>query len=237
MPQAEGYEKTAEAAERKAVEMAGLQSKRLPGKWASGYKRGGLAHKDEAGKRDKPKSRLIRRADTPARGESPGRLTFLYAASESDQTGSRGEVVVVKHRIVRQTAGKIYVDREPFHEEDWQSREGGTSEPPMTRALAVDREVLRREGRFPHRGSYFYASEDKGIQGVNADLTARHNWCVALDVCFPCSAESIKGAYRRLAREKHPDAGGNQAEFRAVERAYREALAYFSSRDETAKSV
>src|SRR5262249_50285072 len=159
------------------------------------------------------------------------------AASESDQSGSSGEVEVVKHRIVRQTAGKIYVDRVPFQEENWPSRESGTPEAPKTRTVAVDRDVLRREGRIPHRGIYFYASEEKGIQGINADLTARHGWCAALNVRFPCSPESIKTAYRRLAREKHPDAGGNQTEFQAVERAYREGLAYFSSPDDPPTSV
>ena len=53
-------------------------------------------------------------------------------------------------------------------------------------------------------------------------------WCAALGVRFPCSAESVKAAYRRLALACHPDSGGDPAEFRAVERAYREALAFFA---------
>jgi len=35
------------------------------------------------------------------------------------------------------------------------------------------------------------------------------------------SADTVKKAYRRRARETHPDAGGNPAEFKEVERAYR----------------
>ena len=136
--------------------------------------------------------------------------------------------MVVKHRIVRQTTGKIYIDREPFREEEPQA-EAADGPAPKVRSLAVDRETLRREGRVLHHGSYYYASEEKGIRGVHADLTSRHAWCAALDIGFPCSTGSIKAAYRRLAREKHPDAGGDPAEFQAVERAYREALAYFSS--------
>ena len=49
---------------------------------------------------------------------------------------------------------------------------------------------------------------------------------------FPCSAASVKTAYRRLAIASHPDAGGDPAEFRAIERAYREALAYFGKTDD-----
>lgn len=225
-PLAEGYEKTADAAERKAVESAGPESRRLPSKWASAYKRGGAARGGDGEAREKPKSRLSRRA--PAKPTVAARPAFLYAASESEQAGSRGEVVVVKHRIVRQTAGKIYIDREPFREEEPRCEEADGAATPKTRSLAVDREILRREGRVLHHGSYYYASEEKGIRAVHAELTSRHPWCAVLDISFPCSTGSIKAAYRRLAREKHPDAGGDTADFQAVERAYREALAYFS---------
>jgi curved DNA-binding protein CbpA len=51
-------------------------------------------------------------------------------------------------------------------------------------------------------------------------------------VRFPCSPDSIKAAYRRLAIASHPDAGGDPAEFRAIEQAYREALAYFTQADD-----
>jgi hypothetical protein len=230
-PLACGYEKSGEAAEKKAVEAAGPQAKRLPAKWASRSKRGGSARTEEAG--NKPRSRLSRRVATPARASVPARPTFLYLASESEDAGSRGEVVIVRHRIVRMTAKKIFVDREPYLEEEQQAGEGTapTSESSKTRTLAVDREELRREGRVPHIGAHFYASEDDGIRDVHAALTARHSWCASLGVRFPCTAESIKAAYRRLARENHPDAGGNPAEFLAVERAYREAIAYFSSEE------
>lgn len=224
---ATGYEKTARKAEGKAVESVGPEAKRLPSKWASAYMRGGPARTEEGAIREKPKSRLSRR--TPPKADAASRPTFLYAASESEEPSSRGEIVVVKHRIVRRTAGKIYIDREPFREEEWRGEDVGGPEATRPRTMAIDREDLRREGRASHRGSYFYASEEKGIQGAYADLTSRHPWCAILEVGFPCSTASIKAAYRRLAREKHPDAGGNPTEFHAVERAYREAIAYFSS--------
>jgi hypothetical protein len=232
---ASGYEKTGEAAERKAAESAGPQAKRLPGKWASGFKRGGSARTGEAANRAKPKSRLSRRAVAPARPDVPARPTFLYAVSENDQPGSQGEVVIARHRIVRKTPGKIYIDLEPFREEsDGGARDASSPVEPKPRKFAVDRETLRREGRFPHRGAYLYASEEDGIRDVHAALTSRHEWCATLGVKFPCSAESIKAAYRRLSRENHPDAGGDPAEFLAVAQAYREALAYFSSTDDDA---
>ena len=89
----------------------------------------------------------------------------------------------------------------------------------------------RVHGRHAHRELTFYASEEDGIRDVEAALTGKYAWCATLGVRFPCSADSIKTAYRRLAIASHPDAGGDPAEFRRVEQAYREALAYFTQAD------
>jgi hypothetical protein len=244
---ASGYEATAAAAGRKATEAAGPRTKNLPAKWASAYKRrgavaartGGTREDADGGSKIRPRARMTRPGGAPGNGAGATRLAFLYAASESDRPDAPGQVVVVRHRIVRQNARKFYVEREPFREEDWAQRaEGGGGSPagaPKPRTLAVDRDTLRREGRFPHRRShresYFYASEEDGIRAVQAALTSKHAWCAALGVRFPCSAESVKSAYRRLVRTAHPDVGGDPARFRAVEQAYREALAYFARVD------
>ena len=108
--------------------------------------------------------------------------------------------------------------------------------PARPRTLAVDRLALRKEGRF-HVGRAqadltFYASEQAGISDVEAALTAKHPWCAVLGVRFPCSVDDIKAAYRRLAFISHPDRGGDAAEFRSVERAYRAAMAYSSKADD-----
>jgi hypothetical protein len=251
---ASGYEPTAAAAERRARESAGPRTRRLPAKWASGYRRGGSVAaragrpgKDAAGSgagteaETGPRARKIRPVGGFARQKRVGatRPAFLYSAFEGDPPDSPGQVVVVRHRIVKQNARKIHVDREPFREEDHDRRDDRADEPPAdaprTRTLAVDRETLRREGRFRPRHSprdaFFYASEDDALRDVEAALTSRHAWCATLGVRFPCSADSIKAAYRRLARSAHPDAGGDPSVFRAVEQAYRDALAYFAQVD------
>ena len=141
---------------------------------------------------------------------------------------------------MKQNARKIHVDCDPFDEDEWARRveRGGESsgDAPKTRTLAVDRVALRTEGRFrcrhAHRDLTFYASEEDGIRDVEAALTAKYAWCATLGVRFPCSADSINTAYRRLAIASHPDAGGDPAEFRRVEQAYREALAYFAQTDD-----
>lgn len=42
-----------------------------------------------------------------------------------------------------------------------------------------------------------------------------------LGVAVGATVDEVRAAYRRLAREKHPDVGGSAEEFAAVERAYR----------------
>ena len=245
---ASGYEASAARAEAKAVERVGPRLKRLPAKWASGYKRrgGGAARvpsaEGEAGGGDatRPRARIGRPRGPSGRDGGATRLAFLYSATEREPPDSLGHVAVARHRIVRQNARKIHVDCDPFDEDEWARRgEGGgesSGDAPKTRTLAVDRVTLRTEGRFrcrhAHRDLVFYASEEDGIRDVEAALTAKYAWCATLGVRFPCSADSIKTAYRRLAMASHPDAGGDPAEFRTVEQAYREALAYFAQADD-----
>jgi hypothetical protein len=250
-PLASGYEASADRAERKAAERLGPRMKRLPARWASGYKRrGGLAARVSGTERDAERGGEIRRRtrwrrpdDPPVRRKPENRLAFLYSAAEREPPDSLGHVVVARHRIVKQTARKVHVEVAPFDEDEWarrvdQAGEEGLEGVPKAQTLPVDRVTLRTEGRFRcgrgHPGLTFYASEEDGIRDVEAALTAKHHWCATLGVRFPCSADSVKAAYRRLAMTSHPDAGGDPAEFRTIEQAYREALAYFSEADDAA---
>ena len=201
----------------------------------------------EAGGGDatRPRARIGRSGGPSKRDGGATRLAFLYSATGREPPDSLGHVAVARHRIVRQNARKIHVDCDPFDEDEWARRgeRGGESsgDAPKTRTLAVDRVTLRKEGRFRRRHArrdlIFYASEQDGIRDVEAALTAKYAWCAMLGVQFPCSADSIKTAYRRLAMTLHPDAGGDPAEFRTVEQAYREALAYFAQADDASPPI
>jgi hypothetical protein len=146
-----GYEKSAQAAEAKAIGSVGPRARSLPAKWASGYRRRGTGGprtgRPEEGGRDAPgRARLGRGAKD--RVGTAG-LELLYRAYEGDRRDSPGSVVVVKHRIVKKTARKIYVDRAPFREDQWERRgEEGGSEPsghdPAARMMIIDRAGLSR---------------------------------------------------------------------------------------------
>jgi hypothetical protein len=245
---ATGYEKSAARAEAKAAERVGPELTRLPARWASGYMRGGAAGGSGASRGadggeggdapPRPRSRFSRPVGAARRRDAAPRLAFLYCAAEGESAGTLGGVTITRHRIVKQTAGKIHVESEPFDEDEWARRTEAGAEPdpsaraPKVRTLAVDRAALRADGRFrsgpTHGNRTFYASEEAGLRDVAADLAARHPWCDALGVRLPCTLATVKAAYRRLARATHPDAGGDPAAFRAVEGAYRAALADFA---------
>ena len=240
-PLATGFEASADRCEAKVATRLGREIKRLPTKWASGYRRRGSTPArvpgTEGGVEAKPRSRFGRPGGPPKGGQAAPRLTFLYSATEREPPDALGQVTVTRHRIVKQTAGKIHVEYAPFDEDEWARLAGRAGEPPgaaaKPRTLAVDRTTLRTEGRFKsgrtYHGLTLYASEADGIRDVEEALTAKHAWCARLGVRFPCSVGSVKVAYRRLAAASHPDAGGDPAEFRATEQAYRAALAYFAT--------
>ena len=46
----------------------------------------------------------------------------------------------------------------------------------------------------------------------------------ALGLTLPCTVKQVKAAYRRLAKQRHPDLGGSQARFIRLQRNYEAAL-------------
>ena len=118
---ASGYEASAARAEAKAVERVGPGLKRLPAKWASGYKRRGSGTArgpstdgEAGGGATRPRARIGRPRGLSRRDGGADRLAFLYSATGREPPDSLGHVTVARHRIVKQNARKIHVDCEPF---------------------------------------------------------------------------------------------------------------------------
>jgi DnaJ domain len=61
--------------------------------------------------------------------------------------------------------------------------------------------------------------------GTIAGWPSVHPCYRTLGLTPPVDEAGIKRRFRQLAKEKHPDAGGDAREFMAIETAYREALA------------
>jgi hypothetical protein len=131
-----------------------------------------------------------------------------------------------RHRIVKKTAQRIYVERDPYDEERWAKM---VSEGAKPKTIIIPRWML--ESRDPkrirlHCGLFTTAEEAIRFARANSLGGSESGWCSVLGVTPPCSVDDIKAAYRRLAKESHPDAGGDATAFMALEQAYRDALAY-----------
>ena len=52
-----------------------------------------------------------------------------------------------------------------------------------------------------------------------------HIKCIQmLNLSWPCTEAEVKGAYRKLVKSAHPDGGGSQDMFLALQEAYEQAL-------------
>ena len=93
---ASGYEASAVRAEGKAVEQVGPRLKRLPAKWASGYKRrGSVVAREPSTEREarggdatRPKTRIGRPGGLSKQRGGETRLVFLYSATEREPPDS-----------------------------------------------------------------------------------------------------------------------------------------------------
>jgi hypothetical protein len=50
-----------------------------------------------------------------------------------------------------------------------------------------------------------------------------------LGLCWPCTEEEVRAAYKRLTKTAHPDRGGSPEEFRRIREAYERALGFLSN--------
>ena len=229
---ASGFEKNADAAEKKAIEAVGAELKHLPGKWASRYRKGGglSARNGEAPPTaSKPKSRLSRRVGTSGKNTPSAQARLL--------------VFRLRERPARGGRGGQAPDRQAEPQND----------PRRSRAVprgGVDKPGGRRAGRpeAAHAGRRSRRAETRG-EGLPSRFVllrqrgGRHPGCP----CGPDIEARLVLHPRReislLCRDRqvrlppprphplHPDAGGDPSEFLAVEQAYRHALAYFSPGD------
>jgi hypothetical protein len=195
----------ADAAARSALAEAGMyQARRLAGGFSP----------------SRPGSRPEgRRPARPAESSQLRPREYLYTRRHCDEDGG---AIICAHLILKKTAKKVYVTQQAC----WWARLGTEEErwDPADRAIALDRARLERDGsiyslRYPH--SNFYRSREEAVD----DSTGREQSAFdVLGIRAPCTVDDIKAAYRRRALEVHPDQGGSQDDFLAVEEAYRQLL-------------
>lgn len=63
----------------------------------------------------------------------------------------------------------------------------------------------------------------QALPEAGAEPAARH-WTKVLGLDQGADADEVRSRYRQLSKERHPDAGGSEQQFKELERAKREAL-------------
>lgn len=106
---------------------------------------------------------------------------------------------------------------------------------PTHGSMQLNRAALERDGKVYHSKvhEYFHKERpavdpEKPTQAYYDFLARFHGTPNALRVLGlspGCSHNDIKRAYKRLAKTRHPDAGGSQQAFIELQQAYKQALA------------
>ena len=147
------------------------------------------------------------------------------------------------YRITKKTDKFIFVEDRSFGEYDWQT---GEVEPHarkhwVEKTYRIDRAKFEAKGYAFVKHESFYAIPYEKTEEYQNDIAFYHrrrngvqsstpSFIQALGLSLPCTIEDVKQAWRKLAKEYHPDTGGNAARFIELQASYTDALAFFCAR-------
>jgi hypothetical protein len=221
-PIATGFEPTMSEAEARAAATAGADSIQDHAWFASGYLGRLVAEK-----------RMVRRPE----GDDASPIEFVWEAYyyTSDAARVPDEWVFRPYRVVKKTARRAYVESHPYlgnigapdRERRWYDYQVDT--------FVLDRAELERghgarrsKGRRYYGGDFYRSREEAEREILAREWTYRPAtlppWVELLGLEWPVTRRDVKAAYRRKAKEMHPDHGGDHDEFVKLEAAYRMAL-------------
>jgi hypothetical protein len=201
---AEGYEQTKTAAVDQALVRAGLHGEWVAAKFAKQY------------------HRQRRRPDqaSDASPAVPTLLEFLYRDRHDPVTE---DWYSMPHRVVKKTKKYVYVDRQPYDTErlsgSWLDDDAST--------FRLSRAMLEQEGyAFTPVNDlddplFFTTPYSERLLQATDQAPACFR---QLNLSFPCTLAEVKAAYRKLAKQAHPDQGGSHEQFLALQTAYEQAL-------------
>lgn len=166
---------------------------------------------------------IQKRRAKPTTSGNAERLEFLYECwiHHSDYDSERYEHVE-RHRIVKKTKKFIFVEREPYEEKMNPRRQSGDWRDWEIRTVRLDRESFERDGSCPGIFGDFYPSPDDWRR--ERGNLAVPSYLANLGLNADATASEIKRAYKKLAKEHHPDNGGNPDKFKQVRRCYEQAM-------------
>ncbi len=209
-PLATGYAATLAEAEHAAQVAAGPSARRAPAglvKWE---------HRRIAAQK---RANAYASKQEKAVGAAP--VEFLYEEYWRSDDGTRG---YIPHRVIKRTAKRVFIDSRWYDERTAPSRaEWYAEHPEALQTIALDRHELEQTGKVSTGTGwgpttyYLTPPESNSAHPVPS-------YFAMLELTPPCTVADVKRAYKRKARELHPDNGGSNDEFLALQHAYEQAL-------------
>jgi hypothetical protein len=158
---------------------------------------------------------------------SVAKQEFLYYDQRERLQGERRGWRSLPHLIVKRTPKYVYVAAAPYVAGEQTGYWADVHE----ETIRLERASLEREGyafvsfgdadRYGLEEPLFYTTPYQ----LRAGEAMGQGECFALlELTPPYTVEAVKRAYRRLAKERHPDRGGAADRFLALQNAYRQAL-------------
>jgi hypothetical protein len=206
IPAADGYATTETEAVAEAMTAAGPDAIRDRIGWAR------ARHREKVARR---------RAAKPSTKTDTGAVEYVWAYYHSyeDRPG-RWE----RHQVIKRTKKRLFVRARPVDDDrGWND--------PHAEAIVIDRETFERDG---------YASAWKRLLIASGFYREPFDWdtssvtpmppswaMTVLELAAPSTLADVEAAYRRLARDTHPDTGGDAEAFITIRNAYDAARAVF----------
>jgi hypothetical protein len=207
----EGYEKTKSEAVERALELAGKYAEWIAAKYARSY------HRNKKSQQEGDLS-----PGTPEFRNPLKMHEFLYRDVYDTE---RRKWVSVPHRVMRKTRKFVFVEQQPYSPGEltgsWFDRESPT--------FRLDRWMLEKEGyAFVPATTYVEDAEEIFFNNeyTKPSGEVRIKCIQELNLSWPCTEAEVKVAYRRLAKSAHPDGGGSQEMFLALQESYVQALQF-----------
>lgn len=159
------------------------------------------------------------RKPKPGTAAAPIEYVYLIEWCEFDTPSWRS---VAPHRVIKRTAKFIYVARERQRSGLSDTHTVGGEK--IISTYRLDRYALERGEGVQHPRSVWAG---KFYLDPNAEAGREQNrpyhllpHLEALELSWPCSLDARKKVYRLKSRNAHPDSGGSQEQFIAVNEAY-----------------
>jgi len=126
------------------------------------------------------------------------------------------------HRIIKKTFSTLYVDSSNDYPGGWHGFG-------IRVVLTLNRMEMESQGRAWSRsqGRYYYALPAVSFHTNDKDEKSLPRFVETLELPIPFTVEDIKNAYRRKAKQAHPDSGGSMDDFIALQESYQQALSFF----------